>query len=234
MDADVTARLRAGDVTVDAADAALLRAIDAEGSLNAAAEALGRSYSRAHKRLTTLESELGPLVERERGGTGGGGSSLTDGARETLARFARVRATLEGTAGTEEVVVTGRVRAQTGELVTVETAAGEVRAVAADAGADLPDSRVEVALTADAVTLQDPAASPGADATSARNRLRGSVEAVDAQDAIVTVTVDVGSERPLSVLVTEESRDRLGLRPGTAVVAAFKATAARATRPAGD
>jgi len=228
MDVDCEAYLRAGGVTFDGEDAALLGAIDAEGSLNAAAEQLGRSYSRAHKRLATLEGELGPLVERERGGAGGGGSALTAEGRATLARFARLQAVLESTAGVEEIVLTGRVRGRTGELVTVETEAGPIQALSTAESLGAGD-RVEVTLTADSVTLQDRDAAPERDRTSARNRLAGVVESVDHRDSVARVSVDVGARSPLVVLVTGESRQQLGLAAGEDVAATFKATAARAT-----
>ena len=228
MDVDFEVSLRVGGVAVDQRDVALLRAVDGEGSLNAAAAELERSYSRAHKRLTELEAELGPLVERERGGAGGGGSALTEGAHDLLARFARVRAVLDGTASAEEIVLSGEVLDQEGELVTVETAPGIVRALAATD--ELPvGKRADVTLTADAVTLHDPAGSPATEQTSARNLLRGTVESVDERDAVATVTVGVGQAQSLSVLVTGESVERLGLDGGSDVVATFKATAARAT-----
>lgn len=228
MDVDFAAYLRAGGVTFDETDAALLRAIDESGSLNAAADALGRSYSRTHKRLEALESELGPLLDRQRGGSGGGGSALTHNARAVLARFARLRAALDGTATVEQIVFRGTMTARDGELVTVDTDAGELRALAAEIGGSIGEA-IEVTLTADSVTLHDPAAKLEDDETSARNRLSGVVERVDRGDAIATVSVEVGAATPLSVLVTAESRNRLGLTPGTAVAATFKATAARAT-----
>jgi molybdate transport system regulatory protein len=228
MDVDFAAYLRAGKVTFDETDAALLRAIDESGSLHAAADALDRSYSRIHKRLDALESELGPLLDRQRGGSGGGGSALTHNARAVLARFARLRAALDGTATVEHVVFRGEVTARDGELVTVDTDAGELRALAAGTEGPVGEA-MEVTLTADSVTLHDPAARPGDEETSARNRLSGVVEGVDEGDAIATVGVDVGAATPLSVLVTAESRDRLGLVAGVTVAATFKATAARAT-----
>lgn len=234
MDTDVEVSLTAGEVAFDASDAVLLRAVDREGSLNAAASALGRSYSRAHKRLATLEETLGPLVERERGGEGGGGSDLTEVGRELLTRFARVRAVIAGTAATEEIVFSGTVSERTGRLVTIESAAGELHAiVVSDAGesgtAITVGDEVAVTLTADAVTVQDPAASPPTDQTSARNRLSAVVTGIEYREGIATVTITVGTVGPLSVLITEESCERLGLAPDVAVVATFKATAARAT-----
>ncbi len=224
MDAGFDATLRADGVAFGARDAELLRAVDDAGSLNAAASTLGRSYSRAHDRLTDLEDAFGALVERQRGGSGGGGSALTDRARDLLAAFDRLRAGYTAIAETTETVLDGDVRDREGELGIVATAAGEVRAlVPPDADA------VEVVLRADAVTLHDPADAPEGGETSARNRFSGTVVDVERGESVCRVSVDVGADAPLSALVTEESRERLGLEPGREVVASFKATATRTT-----
>jgi molybdate transport system regulatory protein len=223
MDAGFEARLHADGVTFESRDAALLRAVDSEGSLNAAAESLGRSYSRSHERLVDLEGAFGTLVERTRGGSGGGGSRLTDHGRALLARFDRLRAEYSGVAGGSETVLEGEVLDREGELATVRTEVGDLRALAP---ADVES--VQVTLRADAVTLHDPDDAPPAGGTSARNRLAGTVRDVDAGEAVARVAVDVGTTDPLVALVTVESLDRLGLRPGEAVVATFKATATRA------
>jgi len=228
MDAGFDARLHADGVAFDARDATLLRTIDAEGSLNAAAERLGRSYSRAHERLDALEAAFGPLVERTRGGPTGGGTALTQSGRALLARFERLRAGYAAIAETTVVVLAGTVVERTGELGTVRTDAGTVRAIVP------PDAdAVEVNVRADAVTLHDPADAPPAGATSARNRFEGTVVAVESGDAVVRVSVDVGADAPLDALLTTGSVERLGIEPGRRVVASFKATATRAT-PAAD
>ena len=219
-------RLHADGVEFDGRDAALLRAVAGEGSLNAAASALGRSYSRAHERLGELEGAFGPLVERTRGGAGGGGSRLTDGARALLARYDRLRAEFTGVAEATETVVEGHVVERRGELAVVETDVGRLRALTpSDA------ETVQVTLRADAVTLHAPADAPPAGGTSARNRLEGVIGAVEVGEAVGTVTVDVGGRDgnvALDALVTLESVERLGLAPGEPVVVTFKATATRA------
>ncbi|WP_435319590.1 TOBE domain-containing protein [Haloarchaeobius sp. TZWSO28] len=223
MKGDFEAGLRSGDVTFGADDATLLWAIDDAGSLNRAADDLGRSYARALARLQTLEETFGSLVERTRGGSGGGGSQLTPHARELLARFQRLSAEFAGVAEADETVLDGSVVDRDGELGTVETAAGRVRALVP------PDATaVQVWLRADAVTLHEPADAPAAGGTSARNRFEGTVSEVDTGQAIATVTVDVGAESPLSALVTMDSVARLGLEAGTPVVVTAKATATRA------
>ncbi len=230
MDEGFEAYLRVGDLEFGRRDAELLRAIAREGSLNAAADELGRSYSRAHTRVSDLERELGSLVERRRGGAGGGGSQLTETGRALLARFDRLAAALEGTAMTEKVELVGEVRDRDGALATVHTPAGTVRAVLAD-----PADRVRVAFRADAVTLHAPDGAPNPAETSARNRFEGTVKTVERAAAIAEVTVDIGTGTPLAVQITVESLDQLGIGPGDPVVASFKATATRATpAPAQD
>jgi molybdate transport system regulatory protein len=232
MDAGFEAHLDVDGEAFDRRDAALLRAVDEHGSLNAAAEALGRSYSRAHSRVSDLESVAGPLVDRERGGSGGGGSRLTEDARDLLARFDRLQAALAGTATTERVVLRGTVRERDGDLATVETDAGTVRAVVVagvDDEAGSRGDRVQVAFRSDAVTLHAPDEAPGETATSARNRFDGTVTDVESGDGTALASVDVGVTDPLVVRITETSRRRLPVEAGAAVVASFKATATRAT-----
>lgn len=227
MDPDVTPELRAGAVAFGADDAALLRAIDEHGSVNAAAAALERSRARATGRLDDLETAFGSLVERTRGGAGGGGTELTPGARTLLARFDRLRTALSGVAAAEECVLEGRVTGRDGELATVATTVGEVRALA-PADAD----RVQVSLRADAVTLHAPDEAPPAGGTSARNRLAGDVADVERGASVAHVRVAVsGADGPVELvaLVTLESVERLGLTADEPVVATFKATATRAT-----
>lgn len=232
MDADVTPELRAGEVSFGAADARLLRAIDDQGSVSAAADALGRSRPRATGRLDDLEAAFGSLVERTRGGAGGGGTDLTPGAHDLLARFDRLRAALSGVAAAEESVLEGRAVDRDGELSTVATPVGDLRALAPD-GAD----RVQLSIRADAVTLHAPEEAPPAGGTSARNRLTGSVRAVERGESVAHVRLAVtGADGsvPLVALVTTESVDRLDVTAGSEVVATFKATATRATELPGS
>ena len=215
------AALVSGDVEFDAGDAALLRAIQRTGSVARAAELLGRSRARALTRLETLEAAFGAGVERQRGGTDGGGSRLTEEATALLARFSRLQAALSATATVPETVLRGTVTAVDGELATLSTGVGPVqgRHDGISMGATF-----QARVGADAVTLVAPDADPAPDATSARNRLTGTVRSVDRGETVATVRVDVGGTtfRPL---VTVDSADRLELSPDGAVVLTWKATA---------
>jgi molybdate transport system regulatory protein len=217
-------RLAAGDISVTARDIELLQAIDGHGSIHAAANALERSYAHAHRRVIELEEALGPLVERQRGGSDGGGSTLTDAARKLLQRFGRLKAAFSELTQVEETVFAGRVVEYDGELAVIGITPGRVRALSsADAEA------VEVAIRSDAVTLTAPGDAPSPDKTTARNRFSGAVETVEMGQSVGRVEVDVGAETPLLALVTRSSLERLELEPGRKVVASFKATATRAT-----
>lgn len=70
----------------------LLLLIDKLGSLNKAAKEIKISYTKAHDILNRAEKELNiKLLEREVGGAKGGGSTLTDEAREIMAKYESFR-----------------------------------------------------------------------------------------------------------------------------------------------
>ncbi len=76
---------------LDARFFALLRAIDATGSINRAARTAGYSYRGAWLVLDSASAlAQEPLVERSTGGAGGGGSSLTPTARSLLNAWTRL------------------------------------------------------------------------------------------------------------------------------------------------
>lgn len=208
---------------VDVRDVQALRAVDESGSMSAAADELGRSYSRIQQRVSELEGTLGPLVSRERGGFGGGGSELTDRATDLIERFERLQAELSRLSHTEESVFAGTVVDREGMLGTVETAAGRVGAIVPDDGND-----VRVSVRSDAVGLHDPSEAPAPTETSVRNRLEATIAEIDGEDGLVRVLADVDAERPLRALITEASLAKLDLSEGDTVVASFKATATRA------
>lgn len=69
---------------------ALLRAIDATGSISQAAKAVGISYKFAWDSIDAMNGASGsPLVQRSAGGKGGGGTRLTDAGHELIAAYQR-------------------------------------------------------------------------------------------------------------------------------------------------
>lgn len=217
------ARLVRDGVEFEARDARLLREIDETGSVAAASANLGRSRARDLARIEELEAAFGPLVERQRGGSGGGGSSLTPNATAVVNQYERLQVALSATAQVPETVLEGTVTAVDGELADVSTPVGSVRGIHTGIEVDDP---VQVRIDADAITVLDPDADPNPDATSARNRLRGVVSGIDRGETVFTVTIDVDST-PFRALVTAESADRLDLARDRPVVVTWKATATR-------
>lgn len=216
-------------VELDERDVRLLRAIDETGSVAQASTTLGRSRARDLSRIEELESAFGSLVERHRGGSGGGGSRLTDEATRLLERYERLQVALSATAQVPETVLDGSVSGVTGELADVTTPVGTVRGL--HRGVDLEDA-VQVRIGADSVTLLDPAADPDPDSTSARNHAVGTVTDITQGETVSTVHVDVDGTG-FRALVTEDSTERLELAEGRRVAMTWKATATRLT-PAAD
>jgi tungstate transport system ATP-binding protein len=128
-------------------------------------------------------------------------------ASEEVARFVGV-----------ETLVTGRVVGRKAGVTTVEVA-GRFVEIAAEA---MPGARVRIGIRPEDVTLT-PADGPRVE-SSARNTLAGTVTRVSASTHATHVTIDVGFM--LVAAVTQRSVDELGLRPGAAVRAVFKANAA--------
>ncbi len=210
-------------VEFDERDAALLREIGETGSVAKASTELGRSRARALSRIEELEGVFGGLVKRQRGGSGGGGSTLTANAAGLLNQYERLQVALSATAQIPETVLEGVVSSVSGELADVTTDVGTVCGLH---NGLQPDDAVQVRVGADSCTLLDPAADPDPDSTSARNHLSGTVSEIQQGQTVFTVGIDVDGT-VFQTLVTEDSADRLGLALGRAVVLTWKATATR-------
>jgi len=85
-------RILAGSaIAIGPGKADLLDAIDATGSISAAARRLRMSYRRAWLLVRTMnECFASPLVEAEKGGSSGGGARLTKTGREVLTRYREI------------------------------------------------------------------------------------------------------------------------------------------------
>lgn len=207
-------------------DAALLRAIDRTGSVAKASSELGRSRARALSRIEMLEAAFGDLVERRRGGSGGGGSQITETGADLLARYDRLAAAIAATAQVPETVLRGEVTGTVGELADLETGVGVVRGLHDGVAAG---DRAQARIGADAVTVHDPSDDPEPDSTSARNRLRGRVDSTEPGETVLTASVDV-TGTVVRALLTVDSTERLGVMEGSDVVLTWKATATRIVR----
>jgi molybdate transport system regulatory protein len=83
----------APDVWIGPGKADLLELIGSTGSISEAGRQMGMSYKRAWSLVEALNAMFpAPLVERVRGGAGGGGAQLTAAGQEVLTRFRRIAA----------------------------------------------------------------------------------------------------------------------------------------------
>lgn len=75
----------------------LLEAIDQHGSISAAGRALGMSYRRAWLLVDEINRAFAlPAVAGQTGGSGGGGTALTDWGRELVALYRGLEAAADG------------------------------------------------------------------------------------------------------------------------------------------
>ncbi|MEB3806499.1 MAG: LysR family transcriptional regulator [Desulfurococcales archaeon] len=80
--------LLGGEELLDEATASLLYLVDSWGSLLKASKITGIPYSRAWERIARVERLVGAkIIERRRGGPGGGGARLTSVGRALLDRY---------------------------------------------------------------------------------------------------------------------------------------------------
>jgi molybdate transport system regulatory protein len=69
----------------------LLENIDRKGSINKAAKAMGMSYKRAWQIVSAINNlSDDPLVIRNTGGAGGGGTMLTEKGKQIISEFRRI------------------------------------------------------------------------------------------------------------------------------------------------
>ena len=115
-----------------------------------------------------------------------------------------------------ETVIPGQVSASVEGDLKVVIDGGIVEAI----GEAAAGQNVLLCLRPEDITLWPESGSP---ASSARNRLAGRIQRLIPQGPLVRVVVDCGF--PLTALITRSSAQEMGLAEGTAVSAAFKASA---------
>lgn len=90
--AEVTIGIARDDIFFDEDLAALLREVDSSHSMNNACKELGMAYSRAWKMIKKAEEMLGcDLVTKQVGGSGGGGSVLTEEGARYLTKYEKAK-----------------------------------------------------------------------------------------------------------------------------------------------
>ena len=99
--------LHGDDIAIGPGKVDLLEAIDAAGSITAAAKQLGMSYRRAWLLVDTMNRCFTePLVVAESGGSRGGGAELTPAGREVALRYRAMQAKAAAAAAADLEAIT--------------------------------------------------------------------------------------------------------------------------------
>jgi molybdate transport system regulatory protein len=250
----LTGELRLG-ARLDARFFALLRALEATGSLHKAARAAGYSYRGAWLLLETAGNlARAPLVHTATGGRGGGGSQLTAAARELLAAWSQLETRHAGFLRAQEAwlleqpalgALLRRISMKTSARNQFAGTLTRVHIGPATAEATLAiNGGFEITAAMTAATAQRLALAPGQDAIalvkasevvlvtdfagyqlSARNQLAGTIARVQKGAVSSLVGVTLPGGTVISASVTNDAVEALGLAVGQSATATFKAYA---------
>jgi molybdate transport system regulatory protein len=232
---------------------ALLRAIDAHGSISAAAREMGMSYKAAWDAIDAINNLAGtPLVVRETGGKGGGGTRLTPQGKRFIESFALIDTahqrflhdvTVALADGGDTLKLLRRLAMKTsarnqfyGKVAALRRGAVNDEVELALPGGDrvvaiiTHESTAErgLAVGSDAVAMVKAswvllAAGDSTLKLSARNQLRGIVQKI-VNGAVNAVTVELPGGTVVTAIVTNSSVDSLGLAVGKPAAVLFKAS----------
>ncbi|MFC6635676.1 TOBE domain-containing protein [Microbulbifer taiwanensis] len=236
-----------------AAQIQLLQAVEACGSISAAAKQVGISYKTAWDRVDAMNnmSEL-PLVVRTTGGARGGGTAITDLGRETIRGFVALQEEHEnflqrlGTRLHSIGDIANFIRSESVKTSARNQFRGEVIQVtigSVNAEVELrigTDQKLTAIITND--SLQALGLKAGASAialvkaswvllsrdtklqSSARNKLVGTVSRIATGAVNSDITLDLGGGKSISAIITNDSVEHLALKQGDSACAFFKAS----------
>lgn len=232
----------------------LLQAIASSGSINQAAKSVGLSYKAAWERIETLNNlSARPLIIRQTGGSGGGGTTLTEDGQLFLARallFQRhlkklvyffqdtpeeaftMLKTLRGM----EMKISAR-NVWLGNVTTIEKGAVNSVVTIALKGDDtivsvITDNSVQRLCLAPGsevlAIVKAPSVMLSLDADpqkiSARNILHGTLNRIVAGAVNDEVVIDLAGGNTVTSILTSESVRRMNLRHGMHISAIIKAS----------
>ncbi len=244
---------QAGGAPVGGKRIALLEAIGTQGSITAAAKAVGLSYKAAWDAVDAMNNlSAAPLVIRATGGRHGGGTRLTDHGQQLVELYRKLesgqRRMLERLQ--TEMHDATRLNEALRSIAMKTSARNQLRgvvtrvhrgAVNADVVLDVGDGlEIFANITREAVDELDlkrgreavalikssfVLLSPDPDIRiSARNRLAGTVASITQGAVNCEVKVALAGSRTLVAIITREGLKQLGLRKGSPCVALVKAS----------
>ena len=230
---------------------ALVEAIAAEGSISAAAKAVGLSYKGAWDAVQALNNLFDtPLVAAAAGGKGGGEATVTPRGAAVAAAFRKLEASIGDALGRlEDSLAADDLSSAFWSLGMRTSARNALRGVVSAITPGAVNSEVvldvgggvEIVSILTRRSIDDLDLAVGAAAvalikssfvilakgenlrTSARNQIAGTVRRRDDGAVNCEVLVDIGGGKMLTATVTRESADALDLAEGDAVTALIKA-----------
>jgi len=233
---------------------ALLEKIEVCGSINQAAKAAGMSYKSAWEQLDALNNlSARSLVVRQAGGSGGGGTMLTDEGRLLLQRVRMLRRELQafmtffGDQPEEAFHTLKTIRRMEMKVSARNVWAGRVAGVEKGAVNSIVDVALKGGDTVVAVITNNsverlglvpgvevlamvkaPSVMVGRDCEknrlSARNVLTGTISRIDEGAVNDVVTIDLPGGSTVTAVITSEGGRTLGLEVGVAASAIIKAS----------
>lgn len=232
----------------------LLALIDEYGSITRAAKSFGMSYKAAWDAIDIMNNLSGePLVERQAGGKGGGGTRLTERGKRLVANFKRIEdehrrfvAELgqQVTDLTDDLLIIRRLSMKTsarnqffGQISVIKPGAVNDEVIL-DVGAGVEIAAIITHGSAASLGLAEGmeafaliksssviiAVDDDQARFSARNRLQGIVAHIQPGAVNSEVTVTLSGGGTITAIMTSDSCDHLAIAPGATVAAIFKAS----------
>lgn len=233
---------------------ALLAMIDECGSITGAAKSFGMSYKAAWDAIDIMNNLSGePLVERQAGGKGGGGTRLTERGKRLVANFRLIEEehrrfveelSLQAAGIADDLLIIRRLSMKTSarnqffgrvsaikagavnDEVTLDIGGGAeiVAIITSDSAASLGITEGMDAFALIKSTSVIIAVDDGQARFSARNRLPGAVARIQPGAVNSEVTVALTGGGTITAIMTNESCEHLTIAEGSPVAAIFKAS----------
>lgn len=232
----------------------LLRKLDQTGSINSAAKAVGLSYKSAWLKLEQLNNIVPyPLLNKQTGGSGGGGTALTDEGRQLLHQVSLLEKEFQQfmelfSGNPQEALNTIKTLRRLemklsarnvwlGQVVTIDT--GVVNSVVniqlkggdriSSVITDNSVKRLELAPGKDVMVIVKASCvllgkEVNPNLISARNILTGTVAKIVPGAVNDEVTIDLEGGATVTSIITSNSVKRMDLREGAPLSAIIKAT----------
>lgn len=240
-----------GDGQISPRRLQLLQAIHNSGSVSQAAKQIGMTYKAAWDAVEIINNLAGQnLVDRQHGGKGGGGATLTETGLKILATYEKLSKLQTkwlaelGEGSADVLPILRRIKMQTSARNSFFGLVEKIQAGQVNHEITLKlagDDKIVATVTSDSVDRMN--LKPGAEAyaiikaswvvlakpevknsISARNFLCGKVQQITEGPVNVEVNIELPGKNVITSIITKDSLQELGLKTGEKVCAMIKAS----------